>query len=62
MVLKSIGFDMTLDKFLEYKERFTFVTFDPSDNPTPDPLPVDLWWIWILVLPVCLSLGYIATF
>jgi deazaflavin-dependent oxidoreductase (nitroreductase family) len=56
-VLKAIGFDMTLGQFIAQKAHLTFVTFDPTDKPTPGPLHVDLWWVWLLVIPICVSLG-----
>ena len=31
------------------KDRFTLVTFDPVDGDMPEPLAVDLWWIWAIV-------------
>jgi deazaflavin-dependent oxidoreductase (nitroreductase family) len=49
-VLKSAGFNLTLDQFLAHKERFTFVTFDPTDQPTPEPLKADLIWVWVFAL------------
>lgn len=33
------------------KKRFSFVTFDPSDQATPERLPADLAWIWAVLLP-----------
>jgi len=50
MVMKSVGSDLTLEQFLAQKERFTFVTFDPADLPTPEPLKADLWWVWPIFL------------
>jgi len=46
MVMKSAGFGQNLEQFLVQKDRFTFVTFDPTDQPTPAPLKADLAWIW----------------
>jgi hypothetical protein len=51
--MKSFDFDLTLDEFIKQKERFTFITFDPVDQPTPEPLKADLRWLWLLVIPVC---------
>lgn len=53
LVMKSVGFHLTLEQFVEQRERFTFVTFDPTDQPTPEPLKADLWWVWLLILPLC---------
>jgi len=49
-VFKSAGFNLTLEQFLAQKERFTFVTFDPIDQPTPEPLKADLIWVWVFAL------------
>jgi deazaflavin-dependent oxidoreductase (nitroreductase family) len=53
-VMKSVGFGLALEQFLAHKDRFTFVTFDPTDSTTPAPLKPDLWWIWLLVLALVL--------
>jgi deazaflavin-dependent oxidoreductase (nitroreductase family) len=54
MVLKSAGFNLTLQQFLAQKEHFTFVTFDPTNRPTPEPLRSDLAWVWGWLLPLAL--------
>lgn len=53
-MLKVAGFDLTLDRFLAQKDRFTFVIFEPTDQPTPEPLRADLVWVWRVLLPACL--------
>ena len=53
MVMKSAGFGQTLEQFLAQKERFTFVTFEPIDRPAPEPLPSDLAWVWVVIIPLC---------
>jgi hypothetical protein len=53
-VFKTLGFKMTLEEFLAQKERFTFVTFDPTDQSTPAPLKADWWWVWLVFIPLCL--------
>jgi len=55
-VFKAIGFDLNLDRFLAERDRFTFVTFDPVNQPTPEPVQADLVWIWLVVVPLCLLL------
>jgi deazaflavin-dependent oxidoreductase (nitroreductase family) len=52
MAMKSAGFGLTLDQFLAQKERFIFVTFDPTDHSTPEPLRSDLAWVWGLLLAI----------
>lgn len=49
-VLRAIGVNMTLEDFLYKKERFTFVTFDPTGQPTPPALSADLWWAWLVII------------
>ncbi len=61
MVMKSVGFDLTLEQFLTQKERFTFVTFDQTDQPTPELLRADLACVWLILALVCLILGYLAS-
>ena len=56
-VMRSAGFDLTLKQFLAEKDRFTFVTFDPTDQNTPEPLHADLIWVWIILLPALLIIG-----
>jgi deazaflavin-dependent oxidoreductase (nitroreductase family) len=36
--------------FLKYKEELTFLRFDPTSEPTPRGLDVDLAWIWPILL------------
>jgi deazaflavin-dependent oxidoreductase (nitroreductase family) len=36
--------------FLKYKEELTFLRFDPTSEPTPQGLDVDLAWIWPILL------------
>jgi membrane protease YdiL (CAAX protease family) len=47
--MRSAGFSQNLEQFLAQKERLTFVTFDPTNQPTPDPLQSDLAWIWAVL-------------
>jgi hypothetical protein len=34
--------------------RCTFLTFDPTGQPTPKPLHTDLAWVWAALLPFAL--------
>ncbi len=60
VVIKTFGFDPTLEQFLAHKDRFTFVTFDPIEQPTLEPLKVDLWWLWMILVPLCFFLIWIV--
>jgi deazaflavin-dependent oxidoreductase (nitroreductase family) len=60
MIMKSADVSQTLEQFLDQKERFTFVTFDPTDQPTPKPLKADLWWVWAVM--ACLALILVLNF
>jgi deazaflavin-dependent oxidoreductase (nitroreductase family) len=59
-MMKVAGFDMTLEQFLAERERFTFVTFEPTEEKTPEPLKTDLWWVWLVFVPLCLLLAWIV--
>jgi deazaflavin-dependent oxidoreductase (nitroreductase family) len=60
MVLKSAGFSQTLEQFLTEKDRFTFITFDPTDHPVPEPLKADLWWLWLIVLAIVVAVNVVG--
>ena len=42
------------ENILANKERIYLLRFDPTDEPTPFPLEVDLAWIWPILLLVAL--------
>lgn len=48
--VRTIGLPLTLEALLAYRDQLLFVTFDPTDDPTPPPLPVDLKWVWLSVV------------
>jgi deazaflavin-dependent oxidoreductase (nitroreductase family) len=47
--VKTLGVELTLAEFLAQRDRLFLITFDPTDDPTPPPLPVDLKWVWLPV-------------
>jgi deazaflavin-dependent oxidoreductase (nitroreductase family) len=53
-----MGLEVSRAAFLVERERFHLVTFDPTDAPTPPPLPADLVWTWG-ALGVLLALGWL---
>jgi deazaflavin-dependent oxidoreductase (nitroreductase family) len=53
-MVKIAKVEMTLEEFLAEKERFIFVTFEPSNQITPSPLRADLAWLWVILLFICL--------
>lgn len=55
-MMKLAGFEMTAEQFLAERERFTLVTFEPTDEPTPPALKADLWWVWVVVSAAILLL------
>ena len=61
MVMKSAGFGLTPEQFLAQRERFTFVTFDPTDQPTPEPLKFDLAWVWAALWILAAGVSAILT-
>lgn len=52
--IKSLGVDVDKAAFLREKERFFLITFDPTEEPTPAPLRVDLAWVWLVTFPLLL--------
>jgi deazaflavin-dependent oxidoreductase (nitroreductase family) len=53
---RLLGVELTRESFLANRERFYLVTFDPTDEPTPPPLPADLRWVWLVVLTLTAAL------
>ena len=47
--VKALGVELTLDEFLAHRDQLFLVTFDPTDDPTPPPMPIDLKWVWLPV-------------
>ncbi|MCZ7542452.1 MAG: nitroreductase family deazaflavin-dependent oxidoreductase [Anaerolineae bacterium] len=52
---EALGAPVTREAFLAEKGRFYWITFDPTDEPTPPPLEVDLAWVWGLLAVVVLG-------
>lgn len=48
--LAELGAQPTRKEILSRKEDFVFLRFDPTSEPTPHGLEVDLAWIWPLLL------------
>jgi hypothetical protein len=46
LILASLEIDHTTEDILAKKERIYWLRFDPTDEPTPPPLPADLVWLW----------------
>jgi deazaflavin-dependent oxidoreductase (nitroreductase family) len=44
--LASLEIEPTTEDILAKKDRFYWLRFDPTDEPTPPPLPADLVWLW----------------
>lgn len=38
--------ELSLEDFIARKDEFYFMTFDPTDEPTPPSLEADLLWMW----------------
>mgnify|MGYP001167233031 CR=1 FL=1 len=55
--LRSLGIDPDDPADLTAKaDRLTLIAFDPTDQPTPPPLEVDLAWMWPVALLTLLLL------
>jgi deazaflavin-dependent oxidoreductase (nitroreductase family) len=57
--IQAIGFRLNLDEFIDMKDRLFLVTFDPTEKPTPLPLEADLKWIWLVIVPVSILIGWL---
>jgi deazaflavin-dependent oxidoreductase (nitroreductase family) len=52
MFLATIDVEPTPEDILAKKDRIYWLRFDPTDEPTPPPLPADLLWLWPVALIV----------
>lgn len=59
VVAQLLGVPMTRATFLDHREQFCLIAFDPTDEPTPPPLPADLAWVWPVAL-TALALGWLS--
>lgn len=50
--LASLEIEPTTEDILAKKDRFYWLRFDPTAEPTPPPLPADLVWLWPAALGV----------
>lgn len=50
LAMKLTGAKLTRAAFLAQKDRFILLTFDPTREQTPPPLPSDLRWVWAVVI------------
>ncbi|HSM23428.1 MAG TPA: nitroreductase/quinone reductase family protein [Anaerolineaceae bacterium] len=48
--LNELGIKSTRKEIIKHKEDCIFIRFDPTSEPTPRGLEVDLAWIWPLLL------------
>ncbi|MGD2077158.1 MAG: nitroreductase/quinone reductase family protein [Chloroflexota bacterium] len=44
--MASLEIEQTPEDILAKKDRIYILRFDPTDEPTPPPLPADLVWLW----------------
>jgi deazaflavin-dependent oxidoreductase (nitroreductase family) len=44
--LESLDIEPTPEDIVAKKDRIYYLRFDPTDEPTPPPLPADLIWLW----------------
>jgi hypothetical protein len=48
--LRDLGIETNRKDILKHKKELLFVRFDPTSEPTPRGLEVDLAWIWPILL------------
>jgi hypothetical protein len=44
--LATLEIEPVPEDILAKKDRIYYLRFDPTDEPTPPPLPADLVWLW----------------
>lgn len=56
--LESFEIELDLQDMINKKDRLYLVAFDWSEETCPPPMPVDLKWIWgvMILIPVCIWL------
>ena len=54
--VKSRGQKIDRQFFIENKELFYLITFDPTEDETPIPLLVDLWWVNFVLAAAILAI------
>jgi deazaflavin-dependent oxidoreductase (nitroreductase family) len=50
--LESFGIEFNQQDMLEKRERLYLVAFDPSEEPGPPSMPVDLKWVWVVIATI----------
>jgi deazaflavin-dependent oxidoreductase (nitroreductase family) len=48
--LRELGIETNRKDLLKHKKELLFIRFDPTSEPTPRGLEVDLAWIWPILL------------
>lgn len=54
--LDSFGISYSQEDMIAKRDRLYFVAFDPCEEAGPPPLPVDLWWVWPVVVALLVGL------
>ena len=54
--LESFGIEPNLQYMIDKRERLVLVAFDKSEENGPPPMPIDLKWIWGVMLFVLVSI------
>jgi hypothetical protein len=47
---ESLGIGAAREELLTHMHEFVFLRFDPTSDPTPHGLEVDLAWLWPVLL------------
>ena len=58
--LASLEIEPATEDILAKKDRIYWLRFDPTDEPTPPPLPADLVWLWPLAVGAVLLAWLVA--
>lgn len=58
--MDALDIEPTPEDILAKKDRIYWIRFDPTDEPTPPPLPADLVWLWPAALILLVVLWLLA--
>ena len=56
--LESFGVELNKEDLITKRDRLIIVGFDENDNNGPPPMPVDLKWVWGMMLFICVGLWW----
>ena len=58
--LESFGIEHNLQDMIAKKERLYLVAFDENKETSPPPMPVDLKWVWGVIVAILFIIWLVA--